>query len=814
MLHPVVIIRLLFLCFIKTAILIPTFAVVILANVNICTARETRSDSLGEPNAELAALWWPPQRNIWTPIGWKDHLFRFNVLYNGIIVAEPHIPNTKHKVYTRSYAGQGVTLTPMLWDDSKLPPEPKDKFVILSHDVYGGVGNQGWRDDETPVLWTEWATQQGFVLRQEIFGHIPGGQAVQTGVEPLYAWIRLRITHVDKLISAKSAGFIIHIGADGMIRRKMSQEGNLKCYARDRFYPRVLTEETFEEDGKMGLRLIEPDGRIRLVALPTAAGVYAFQERSPNSRDYFLRVTLPGKAGAEAILLLPMLPATPQNVETEMQLGFEKGLQQSNKFWSYKPATAALIDTPEQSLNEAINHALKFAEIIAEKNPETGDYSFLSSSWQYDCLWSTPTSMVNHMLLDPLGYHDVVEKHIEIYYKYQGTVKAPGNSYELHPGYFGTPKILTSVDWMCDHGAILHLIAKHALLTGDQEFIHKWEEPIIKACEFIKYARRIESHEGVKGIFPPAVATDEGISTQLVWTDSWNHKGLRTAVRLLKRMNHPRAEEFEQEADDYRRTFVKAFRQVAAAMPQWTDSQGMRRPVIPASMTEGYDITNEFYLDTGPLTLVWGELLRADDELMQTTVAYAREGPNTKLYDPRRDFQQRPVLIHEMSSCEPCYSWNIYHSWQLGDRHRYLEGMYSLLAGGLSLQTYISAETRHGIYGNIFVSPVLMDIVRLAVIDDVLEEDTLHLLRLVPLAWLKADYLTRFENMVTEYGAVTLRFKLTDEGKTLEVDYQPNYRQKPKAVILHIPPLENIKTVRINGKEFRVDTNKILTITP
>ena len=23
------------------------------------------------------------------------------------------------------------------------------------------------------------------------------------------------------------------------------------------------------------------------------------------------------------------------------------------------------------------------------------------------------------------------------------------------------------------------------------------------------------------------------------------------------------------------------------------------------------------------------------------------------------------VLIHEISSCEPCYSWNIYHSWQL-----------------------------------------------------------------------------------------------------------------------------------------------------
>src|SRR5689334_12054879 len=42
-----------------------------------------------EPNAELASLWWPEQRNVWTAIGWKDHYFRFNVVYNGTIICEP-----------------------------------------------------------------------------------------------------------------------------------------------------------------------------------------------------------------------------------------------------------------------------------------------------------------------------------------------------------------------------------------------------------------------------------------------------------------------------------------------------------------------------------------------------------------------------------------------------------------------------------------------------------------------------------------------------------------------------------------------------
>ena len=39
---------------------------------------------------------------------------------------------------------------------------------------------------------------------------------------------------------------------------------------------------------------------------------------------------------------------------------------------------------------------------------------------------------------------------------------------------------------------------------------------------------------------------------------------------------------------------------------------------------------------------------------------------------------------------EPCYSWNVFHAHRLGDRAKYLEGMYSVLAGGVSKQTFIS----------------------------------------------------------------------------------------------------------------------------
>ena len=58
--------------------------VCVLSNVALAESRP-------EPDAALADTWWPPQRNVWTPIGWPNHLFRFNVIYNGTVVAQPHV---------------------------------------------------------------------------------------------------------------------------------------------------------------------------------------------------------------------------------------------------------------------------------------------------------------------------------------------------------------------------------------------------------------------------------------------------------------------------------------------------------------------------------------------------------------------------------------------------------------------------------------------------------------------------------------------------------------------------------------------------
>jgi hypothetical protein len=190
----------------------------------------------------------------------------------------------------------------------------------------------------------------------------------------------------------------------------------------------------------------------------------------------------------------------------------------------------------------------------------------------------------------------------------------------------------------------------------------------------------------------------------------------------------------------------------------------------------------------------------ADDEVMRNILHYFRDGPNHRTFDSAGNFHQPAVLVREMSSCEPCYSWNIYHSWQRGERATFLEGTYSLITGGMSRQTFVSSEHRGGISGTQFVAPLAVSLLRLSVIDDEIEPDALRLLRLCPRAWVSSEQESSFRKMPTVFGPVNLRFGLSSDGKTLDVAFDADWRRKPKRIVLHVPPVSGVTHVKLNGK--------------
>jgi len=59
------------------------------------------SSDTAEPDMETALAWWTDLPNKWTVIGWKDHLFRYNVLFNGTLIAQPDLNRRTEKMEGR-----------------------------------------------------------------------------------------------------------------------------------------------------------------------------------------------------------------------------------------------------------------------------------------------------------------------------------------------------------------------------------------------------------------------------------------------------------------------------------------------------------------------------------------------------------------------------------------------------------------------------------------------------------------------------------------------------------------------------------------
>lgn len=742
-----------------------------------------------EPNMETAFTWWSELPAKWTPVGWKDHMFRFNVLYNGMISALPDLNRR-----TEEWEGQGLQLGIWPSDRAEFPghvSDPQDNGTVL----------QGWNDCSAPVLWSEWA-REGLLLREEVFGHIPGGRAVETGVEPLFEWVRVSIHDVlPGLPVPESYGFNLLINGRYIETGAMSIRYNIAVNREKSAYPRALSADCASYDAAKGLRILEPDGRVRLGIAQGQDCRVEVLPATPSERDFLIFAALETEKGAHIDFLLPMLPTERQTFDRELDLGYHGALAEAERFWAEMPKTAAVFDTPEPHINETIRQNIKITEIASERSPDTGRYSLLTGSWTYADLWATPGVMQCVMLFDAMGFHSTAEKYLQLYVDAQGTVVPHGDHYQPHPGVLGPPKDVAAIVWTSDHGAILWGLASHALTAGDPDFEERVTAPIVRACEFIQDVRRITGHGGVEGLAPAGVATDMPTKIQSVWADAWLHKGLITSVRFLKRIGHSRADEFEAEARDYRGVFRTALEDVARGMPKWEDETGSAHHLVSMAVygAQDFEYRNAFYLDTGPLVLVFAGLFESDEELMRRTLKWFREGPPRRVYRYDSDCWQIPSLHHEMSSCEPCYSWNLFHSWQSWDRQHFLEGMYSLFAGSVSRQTQTVCETRGGVTGVTGAHlPVYM--ARLAVIDDQLREDELHLLRFIPLAWVRDDRESVFENMPTEFGPVSLRVGLSRQGRTLNVLYSHRFRTEPRRVVMHIPSLGRLEEVRVNGK--------------
>jgi len=214
-------------------------------------------------------------------------------------------------------------------------------------------------------------------------------------------------------------------------------------------------------------------------------------------------------------VLVPMMPMDRETFDRELSLGRDAAFREAEAYWKRKPATAATFNVPEDHVNQFVRRVLQSSVVTSERDPQTGTYTMLTGGMGYGVgTWATPVSLTMAASYLPMGRFDVVERYLQGVKDSQGKSVPPGDGFQPHEGYLSLPSNVQVIPWLPDHGSLLWLVSQHVLLSGNKAYMDEWTPVIVKACDWIKYARAIP-HHGVQGVMPAAGASDDESTVRL-----------------------------------------------------------------------------------------------------------------------------------------------------------------------------------------------------------------------------------------------------------------------------------------------------------
>ena len=260
--------------------------------------------------------------------------------------------------------------------------------------------------------------------RQEVFAHIPGAEDVKTGIEPLFAWVRVSLgqaasktnsppkTHVllQDLCTRHLGGHVWPVEYDvrvdallAQVDPSTSQVGRVRrrcCWSRT---------ETF----------VWPWPRQRVPESRCAPWI-----RLPCWRSSWTR-----NKPATWTCWFPSCPAHGRSSSRSGRWVTTGHLPRPTPTGVKCRPRPPRSTCPSKRLRGPSGRISRLAEVVAEKNPATGEYCSLTGTWVYADVWSTPNSMMYAMLLDPMGYHAQAERYLAIFKKRQGVTVPPGKAF-------------------------------------------------------------------------------------------------------------------------------------------------------------------------------------------------------------------------------------------------------------------------------------------------------------------------------------------------------------------------------------------------
>jgi hypothetical protein len=165
-----------------------------------------------------------------------------------------------------------------------------------------------------------------------------------------------------------------------------------------------------------------------------------------------------------------------------------------------------------------------------------------------------------------LGHFQAVRQGLDFIFSLQDAGYPPSGQVTTAAGSVGTtgPR-----RWLCMTGSALALAADYQRYARDPSFLPEFLPKIVKAAQWIvgevRATRKLNA-DGSRppwyGLMPFGCATDGDVGYFVAFTDAYTFGGLEKTVRLLERLDHPKAAEFRKELEAYRDDLDRAIQAV------------------------------------------------------------------------------------------------------------------------------------------------------------------------------------------------------------------------------------------------------------
>ena len=338
--------------------------------------------------------------------------------------------------------------------------------------------------------------------------------------------------------------------------------------------------------------------------------------------------------------------------------------------------------------------------------------------------------------------------------------------------------MLMDAHWK-ETGIALWAITRHARLTGDKNWLLGVWPNVERGFAFIRKMRAMPPADAPNARLIPDGFSDGGLADKVPeYTNIyWTMAGLRAAIDAARWLGKSdEAEDWQREYDDFLQTFRHA-----AERDSRTDAQGNR--YVPIRMRFDEKIPPQKAQWAFLHSLFPGKVFSAEDPLVKGNMAMLKA-------------VEKQGLVQDTGWLKDgiwTYFGSFYgHAWLwLGEGDQATRTLYAFGNHASPLLAWREEQMPVGqgdqVVGDMPHNWASAEFIRLVRHSLVLERgNELHLFEAMPAKWARPGAVTRLRDIATEFGPVSLEFRVAKDGTSGVLKLTPPQRTPPTRIVLHL----------------------------